>query len=208
MKRSKITRLWFLGAIALLTTMAAARTARAQFYWWLAYDPAVAVGGARQWVPGVSPLGFEAGAEYHFAHKVSVGVLGTWNLFYEKTPESTWIIENGAVTGTLYRHAEVIAVAPEVRYVFHEEGKVLPFASLGAGVAVPTFKILVTDLQFSQRESALFFTPQAGVLIPYDRNGTIRQAALLGLRYSFISTGYRDFSTTSYLALTLGGWIY
>jgi hypothetical protein len=198
-----------LGLSALLGALFLERPARAQgFYWWLAYDPGVPIGGVRDFVRGASPFGLEAGAEYQFRGNLSLGVLGTWNYFFEKTPEDTIPIMNGAITGTIYRHAEIVGVAPQVRYVVNTSGGVLPFASLGVGAALPTFKVTVSDIEVKEKHQALLVTPQAGVLIPYDRNGTIRQAVLIALRYSFVSSGFQDANSTSYLALSLGGFIY
>jgi hypothetical protein len=193
---------------ALLAALAAGlfgeRAAEAQgFYWSLKYDPSVPVGSVRSFVPNVSPLGFDLDATYWFS-QFSVGLGGVYNRFYRQSPQATYPVENGAVTATLYRIIDVVALVPEVHYYFGPDNDVVPYLGVGAGFASVKFHVLVSDFDLGERSSGLILSPEGGILIPFDRDGIILQAITLGLRWSFITAGFRDVSNTSYVALTLG----
>jgi len=183
------------------------RTARAQgFYWSLTYEPSVPVGSVRSFVPNVSGLGFELDARYWFkGPNLSVGLAGVYNRFYDQAPQATYPVDNGAVTATVFRVLDVVALVPEVHYYFGPDNDVVPYLGMGAGFASAKFHVLVSDLDVSENSAGLILLPEGGMLIPFDRDGsTILQAAMVGLRWSFITSGFRDVSNTSYIGLTLG----
>jgi hypothetical protein len=180
--------------------------ARAQgFYWSLKYDPSIPVGSVRSFVPNVSPLGFDLDARWWFkGPSMSVGLGGIYNRFYRQTPQTTYPVENGAVTATVNRIIDVVALAPEVHYYFGPERDVIPYLGLGAGFASVKFHVLVSDLDLQERSSGLIVFPEGGILIPFDRDSIILQALMFGIRGTFITSGFRDVSNTSYIGLTLG----
>jgi hypothetical protein len=181
--------------------------ARAQgFYWSLTYDPAVPIGSVRSFVQNVSPLGFGLDARYWFkGPNLSVGVGGIYNRFYETSPQATYPVENGAVTATLYRIIDVVGVLPEVHYYFGPEKEVVPYLGLGAGLGSVKFHVLVSDFDLSENSLGLIVSPEGGFLLPFDRDGSlILQAFTVGVKWSFITAGFRDVSNTSYLAFSLG----
>jgi opacity protein-like surface antigen len=182
------------------------RAAQAQgFYWSLKYDPSVPVGSVRSFVPNVSPLGFDIDARYWFkGPNLSIGLGGVYNRFYRQSPQATYPAENGAVTATLYRIIDVVALVPEVHYYFGPDNVVVPYLGVGAGFASVKFHVLVSDFDLAESSTGLILSPEAGVLIPFDRDGMILQAVTVGLRGSFITAGFRDVSNTSYFGLTLG----
>ena len=183
------------------------RSAQAQgFYWSLTYNPSVPVGSVRSFVPNVSGLGFELDARYWFkGPNFSVGLGGVFNHFYQRSPRATYQVENGAVTATLFRIIDVVALVPEAQYYFGPDNDVVPYIGMGAGFASVKFHVLVSDFDLSQRSPGLILAPEGGMLIPFDRDGqTILQAFMVGLRWSFITAGFRDVSNTSYVGLSLG----
>jgi hypothetical protein len=195
---------------ALLVALAFERTAHAQgFYWSVQYDVSLPVGSVRSFVPAVSPIGFVLDARYWFAGpNLSVGVAGIYNQFYHQSPQATYPVDNGAVTATLYRIADVTAIAPEAHYYFGPANAVVPYLGAGAGFASVKFHVLVSDLDVVQRSSGFIMFSEGGILIPFDRDGFILQAVMLGARATFISAGFRDVDDTSYISLTLGALIY
>jgi hypothetical protein len=195
---------------ALVVTIAALsweRPARAQgFYWSLTYEPAVPLGSVRNFVQNVSPLGFGLDARYWFkGPNLSVGVGGVYNRFFQTSPQATYPVDNGAVTATLYRIVDAVGVFPEVHYYFGPENEVVPYLGLGAGFASVKFHVLVSDFDISENSAGLILSPEGGLLLPFDRDGSlILQAFTVGVKWSFITAGFRDVSNTSYVALSLG----
>ena len=128
-----------------------------------------------------------------------------YNRFYHQSPQATYPVENGAVTATLFRIIDVVALVPEAHYYFGPDNGVVPYLGMGAGFASVKFHVLVSDFDLSESSAGLILSPEGGMLIPFDRDGhTILQAFTVGLRWSFITAGFRDVSNTSYIGLTSG----
>ncbi|HKQ69107.1 MAG TPA: hypothetical protein VJT73_07200 [Polyangiaceae bacterium] len=198
-----------IGFLLLVSAALGERSARAEgFYWSLKYDPSVPVGSMRSFAPNVTPLGFDIDARYWFARNWSLGIGGAWTRFYDTLPFGTYQVTSGAVTATIYRTLDVVSVLSEVHYFFDPERPVSPFIGAGFGYSSALFGVLVSDIDVSERHGGLVVSPEAGVLIPFDANGVMRQAVVLGARYTFTTSSYREAASLSFIGLTLGALIY
>jgi hypothetical protein len=196
-------------ALTALTTLTTSGSARAgDFYWSLKYDPGVAVGSLRSFAPSVTPVGFDLDARYWFAGHFSLGIGGAITRFYDTLPHGTYPLDRGAITGTIYRHVDVAALAPEAHVYFAPHADVIPYAGVGVGVAWVSPRVLVSDVDVSETHVGFIVSPEAGILLPFDRDDFLRQAIVLGARYSFSSAGFRDVSATSFVSLQVGALIY
>jgi hypothetical protein len=201
----QLTRIATFVAVAAWATPGAAQANG--FYWSLKYNPSIPVGDVRNFVDNVTPVAFDFDGRYWFRY-ISVGVAGVHTSFYDTTPRTTYPIENGALTATIYRHIDMLALVPQVHFYAAPDADVVPYAGFGAGISWATFRTVISDIDVAETNSGLILSPEAGVLIPYDRNGIVRQALMLGARYTFTTIGYRDVTNFSYFGLQVGAVIY
>ena len=214
MRRRALVKKWLPVVAPLLVLGLCETNARAEgFYWGLRYNTSLPVGSVRTFVPDVAPVGFDLDARYWFGNNLSIGVDGAWNRFSNKLEFGTYPLSSGAITATIYRYVEVAAVMPELHYYFGPERAVVPFVGVAAGFSMVWFKTLVSDLDFREKKPGFMFAPEAGILIPFDRDPEVlRQAFIVGLRYAFstsgIDTAQSHVANTSFIALQLGALVY
>ncbi len=84
---------------------------------------------------------------------------------------------------------------------------------LGTGVSWMDNKLLVSDFTFDDRSAGFTLSPEAGILIAFDRDvfdqrTTAMQSAMIGVRYTHTTAGSRDVSSVAFFGLTLGVLIY
>jgi opacity protein-like surface antigen len=179
------------------------------FYWSLAYEPSVPLGSVRNVSGKASPAGASFSARYLFTKYYSLGIGTHWNQFAENYPRGTYPIDEGAITGAVFRRVWIGSVMPEAYFYLAPEDAVNPYLGIGAGVAWMSNEILVSDLTFDASGTGFTVSPEAGILIAFDRDPmnperTAMQSIVLGARYAYSTAGARDVSATSLVALTLG----
>jgi hypothetical protein len=202
--------------VVLLATalVCVASQARAQgFYWSLAYEPSVPIGGIRNATPNVSPAGASLGVRYLFTKQWSLGLGSTWNNFAENFPRATYPIDNGALTGAIFRQVWVGTLLAQAHVYFNPDGAIGPYVGIGAGLAWLSNQALVSDLPVDLLTHGFVVSPEVGLLIPFDRDAfepqrTAMQSASLGVRYTYTTAESRDVTSATFLAVTLGVLIY
>ena len=202
--------------VGLLAFAAASYVAQARaqgFYWTLAYEPSVPIGNVRNASPYVSPTGGSIGARYLFGEHASLGIGGHWSQFAHNYLTATYPIDAGAATGAVYRRVWVGSFLAEAHVYMKPEAPINPYVGLGTGISWMSNELLVSDFTFDDLARGFTVCPEAGILIAFDRDAydperTAMQSALVGLRYTYSTAGSRDVSSTSFVSLTLGLFVY
>jgi hypothetical protein len=184
--------------------------ARAQgFYWSLAYEPSVPIGGIRNASPHPTPAGGSLSARYLFTKHASIGLGGHWTHFTSNNPPATYAIDNGAVTGAVYRRVWVASLLAEAFFYFRPEANVTPYAGLGTGISWMSNMALVSDFAFEDLSTGFTLCPEAGLLIAlqrelFDPSQTPLESAIVGIRYTHSTAQSRDVTNTSFIGITVG----
>jgi opacity protein-like surface antigen len=183
------------------------------FYWSLAWEPSVPIGSVGTASTPVTAAGASLGARYLFTRHWSLGIGGHWNQFARNYPRATYPINNGAITGAIFREVWLGSVLGEAHLYLAPTETLSPYLGLGAGYSLMSSKIVVTDISIDDRTPGFAVSPEAGVLIAFDRDPyepqqTAMQSLMLGARYEYSTAGSRDISNVSFFALTLGAFIY
>lgn len=205
-----------LPVISLLALAAATWTApaRAQgFYWTFTYEPSIPVGGIRKATTNASLAGASLGAKYLFSRYWSIGLSGHWNQFAQNYPHNTYTISDGAFTGTAFRQVWTGTVLADLQIYLAPEAPINPYLGVGGGVAFLSNEVLVSDLTFQDNGRGIAVSPEAGILIAFDRDAFepeqfAMQSIAVGVRFTLSGASARDVTDTSFIGLTLGLFAY
>jgi opacity protein-like surface antigen len=201
---------------ALLATaaMTFAPPARAQgFYWTFAYEPAAPLGGIRTATREVSFAGLALGAKYLFNKQWSLGLSGHWNQFAHNYASATYAIADGSFTGSIYRQVWTGTVLADAQFYLAPDAAINPYLGLGGGVTWMSNEVLVSDLTFEESGRGIAVSPEAGLLIAFDRDAFdpdlfAMQSILVGVRGTFSPASARDVSDASFVGVTVGFFVY
>jgi hypothetical protein len=163
----------------------------------------VPLGSVRDFTAVVSPLGFEVQLLAWVNNQIALGIDGDWATYVDNRPRTTYDVSNGAVTATAYNYTQTSSVRFLANYFLMDEGPVLPYIGLHAGVSWATFESQMADLTLSDTEFSFSWGGQAGIQVPMGRYAPI---ALVNLRY--VNTPAQEFlgqvSNVQSLGLLLG----
>src|SRR4051812_27485656 len=112
----------------------------------------VPLGSVRDFTAVVSPLGFEVQLLAWVNNQIALGVDGDWATYVDNRPRTTYSVDNGAVTATAYNYTQTSSVRFLANYFLMDEGPVLPYVGLHAGVSWATFESQEADLTLSDTE--------------------------------------------------------
>jgi hypothetical protein len=183
---------------------------RAQgFYWTLAYEPSIPLGGIRHATPTPGLAGGAIGARYLISKRWSLGLGGHWNQFSENRSRSTYVFDDGAITGAVFRRVWTASILSEAHYYLACENAINPYVGVGAGFTWLSNELLVSDLAFEELAHGFTVSPEAGILVAFDRDlfepdRFPMQSVVIGVRYSIGTASARDVTNTSFVGLTLG----
>jgi hypothetical protein len=165
------------------------------------YEISTPVGDLHDFVSETSFRGFEVGALWPIYRSLYLGAVFNYHLFYEELGKKTYQVENGALTGNLYRYAQYWTVQAEARYLFLAPDAVArPFAGLRVGMAFATTATLVSDLSLYDTPTGFALAPEAGVLVSL---ASVMQLSG-SIRYDFSTVSSGDMNNGSYMAYQLG----
>jgi len=163
----------------------------------------VPLGSVRDFTAVVSPLGFEVQILAWVNNQIALGIDGDWATYVDNRPRTTYNVENGAVTATAYNYTQTSSVRFLANYFLMDDGPVLPYVGLHAGVSWATFESQEADLTLSDTEFSFSWGGQAGIQVPLGRYAPI---ALVNPRY--VNTPAQEFlgqvSNVQSLGLLLG----
>jgi hypothetical protein len=163
----------------------------------------VPLGSVRDFTAVVSPLGFEVQLLAWVNNQIALGIDGDWATYVDNRPRTTYNAPNGAVTATAYNYTQTSSLRFLANYFLMEEGPVLPYVGLHAGVSWATFESQEADLTLSDTDFSFSWGGQAGIQVPLGRYAPI---ALVNLRY--VNTPAQEFlgqvSNVQSLGLLLG----
>jgi len=142
-----------------------------------------------------------------------LGIGGHWAEFAQNYSRATYPIDNGAITGAVYRRVWTISTLAEAHAYLSPDETLSPYLGFGAGLSWMHNELLVTDLTVGDLAYGFAVSPEAGVVIAFDRDAfmperTAMQSVITGIRYTFTTAGSRDVSSTSFLGLTVGLLVY
>lgn len=171
----------------------------------LTYSVSIPTGDTKEFTDAVSWRGL--GYDYRYAtnRNVTVGFFAGWNLLYQETKEVTQLETDppGAFYGTQKKLINSFPIMVNIHYYFGQRHKVRPYVGLSAGGFLMLQYYETGTFLFENNEWQWGMAPEAGVIIPVDRDWGI----IVNGKYNYAFTGENVFGTdinNAYWGINIG----
>ncbi len=169
------------------------------------YSVSIPTGDTKDFVDAVSWRGL--GYDYRYAtnNNVTVGFYAGWNLLYQETKEVTQLETDppGAFYGTQKKLINSFPIMVNVHYYLGKRKSVRPYVGLSAGGFIMIQFYETGTFLFENNEWQWGIAPEAGVIIPVDRDWGI----IVNGKYNYAFTGESVFGTdinNAYWGINIG----
>jgi opacity protein-like surface antigen len=168
------------------------------------YSVAVPAGDLKDFTPDVSPRGGELSFLYGISDKLSLGLTGSYQDFYEKYPRQVFDMGDGTdISAVLSNSVQLIPVLATVRYNFTPTARIQPYLAAGVGGNIIIMRQYFGEYVAASEDKVGFAArPEAGVFIPLSKNKLV--GANLSAVYNYMPFNAADFNNLNNLAFRLG----
>ena len=132
----------------------------------IAYSTAAPLGEFKDYISKYSWTGVEASYKHKVGESFTVGLHYSYTKFYEKHDRSTYIFDNGAITGTRYAYSFRNNIELSLNYMYETFSRFTPYVGFAAGPSythnVDVIGLLEVNDYFPWSFS---MTPQIGTMI-------------------------------------------
>lgn len=166
------------------------------------YNAAFPTGNFKDIVSSNSYQGFNASILYNLSDNVAVGLGTGFQDFYQKYPRQLYKLSDGSdVSAVLSYSIQTIPVLAEVSYNFKPEGKIQPYAAIGAGANIVEYQQLLGI--FGERDVKFKFAarPRVGLHIPFRPGGA---GFNIGAAYNIMPLNMDDVKNLNSLGVHAG----
>jgi len=171
----------------------------------VAYGMAFPSGGLHDFTADASFRGFDLTLLWPVLKGLYVGAGFGFNGFYQEKPRETYTLDNGAITGKLYRYVDHWAFSGVAQYYFLKPQSMFrPYAGVRVGVAALSATTLVVDLAYQDAPAGFLVVPEIGVQLALSKS--IRAYASYQFNYSTatISGAAEDFTGLIFSSIQIG----
>jgi opacity protein-like surface antigen len=167
----KNNKLFFLPVVFLLSAFAV-KAQKGETKFNISYSAALPTGSFKNVVSENSFRGFSAGVLHGVSENVSLGLVTGFQDFYQKYPRQLYKLSDGSdLSAVLTYSIQTIPVLAEVKYNFTPNGKIQPYAAIGAGGNLITYNQLFGEFGDKQAKIGFAARPEAGLQIPFGKGG-------------------------------------
>lgn len=152
----------------------------------LSYNVALPMGDFKNnTVNNASYRGFQASVLYGLSDRLSVGLGTGFQDFYQKYPRQMYKLTDGSdVSAVLSNSVQTLPILATAKYSFTPDAAVQPYASLGVGGNLITYKQLLGEFGNQKSKFGFAARPEAGVYVPFKKGGVSGFA--LGASYNIM----------------------
>ena len=162
------------------------------------YLPSVSFGEIADFTDMFSSRGIDFEVNYFVAEDLSVGFVGSWNIFQAKVVGESFEYKEWLVTGTQFRYTNTVPLNVNVKKYFGDND-VVPYVGVGLGTMYAKKSGDVGVFTFSDDKWLLNVAPEIGMLYDISRNNVLS----LKLKYNYgLKAG--DFPSISYVSFGVG----
>ena len=154
-----------------------------QTLWILNWEIAGPIGSFANYIDDTSLRGFSLEGRTFVSKNVSVGLSFSWNRFQQTFSDITIPINNGTLSGPVYRYNDMFGIRGLAHYYF-STGVLQPYIGAGIGGAWGYAYQQTADISNSQSNFNFIASPEVGLLYVMAKGGT--NAALnVAFRYTY-----------------------
>lgn len=175
----------------------------------LTYQISVPMGDTKDFTGKTSFRGIGLDFRYTVQKSTTVGFILGWNVFNERSYETTEIATDnpGTITGTQDSYLNSYPIMINAHYHFGNKGQVRPYLGLNAGGFIMTQRLGIGIHAFENTRWEWGVAPEAGILIPINYDSGF----LVSGKYNYAFTGESAVGTdinNSYVSLSVGFYWY
>jgi opacity protein-like surface antigen len=188
-----------LGMVLVAFGSYAQRGINPQWYTALYYSPSMPLGTTSQYIDRTSLRGVSAEAGHFLGDRMSIGLAGSWNVYYKDAGSSTRNIDNTVtVSGREYRYINAFPLMAKFNYYLGDQDGFSPFVGIGGGALYVNQESQIGGVTLQNKGWQAGIFPEAGL-----RFALPRISINLGVRYHHgFETG--KFAQLSYLSANVG----
>ena len=182
------------GMIAgILLITATATQAQEKLRMKIGYDISTPVGSFKDQVSATSFRGLNAELMYPLSNRLQAGMGVLYNDYYQKFPRQVYDTKDGAISAVVSNSVQTVPVLAKVNYNLARQGLIKPYAGLGAGLNLITYKQYLGEFPDSKTSLKPAVSGDAGVNVAL---GKTKTAGLnLGANFNYMPFNYNDIST-------------
>lgn len=133
---------------------------------------------------------------------ITVGGYTGWYGFYEKRPRTTYELENGAITGTIWTYYYSMPLHAVAQYYFLPESFVQPFIGLAMGVNYDVRELELGVYYVRDETWDFCFVPEIGAIIPFGQGS--EWGAVIKGRYNYTAYPHYKMNSLQHIDLSFG----
>ena len=182
MGRMKTIRTIALAALVVACTQTAVR---AQDWFGMAtWNVSIPAEDTKKFVNETSFAGFGLEFRKEFKPRTTVGILGSWEVFHERT-SGTIDLGHGSITGSQDHYINSFPIMLSLHRYFGATGATQPYIGVAAGgfVLIQTLRVGLSEIEDDTWEWG--GAPEVGIIMPLDRGS----AFVVNGRYNIAFTG-------------------
>lgn len=154
--------------------------------------------------PDVSPRGGDLSFVYGITDKLSLGLAGSYQDFYEKYPRQVYTTEDGTdISAVMSNSIQLIPVLVTARYNLMQGKMIQPYVGVGAGANIILFRQTLGEYNWASQDKIGFAArPEAGVFIPVSKSKLV--GINLSAVYNYMPFKYGELDNVNNFAFRLG----
>jgi len=162
------------------------------------YLPAVSLGETADFANNFSPRGVDFEVNKFIAVDMSVGFVGSWNIFREKIAGESFEHEDMLITGTQFRYVNAVPLNVNFKKYYLGNGTT-PYFGVGIGTSYAKHRNDIGVFTLSEEKWLFNVAPEIGLLYDISRTNILS----LKVKYNY-SPKAGDFPSVSYLSFGIG----
>jgi hypothetical protein len=132
------------------------------------------------------------------------GVEGSYTTFNQYVPRKTYYYDGGAITTDLFNYHYYFTIGAKGMYIFSPGKRLMPYSSLGLGVAFSEYKVFYNVYQEQDSKTAVYLRPESGVMYRFTEYGSLGVKAGLSFDYAFTESEYFEVKNFSGVSFQIG----
>jgi membrane associated rhomboid family serine protease len=158
----------------------------------------------KEFVAKTSSQGIRAGFSKFVNEKFGFGIEGGYSVLNDYVPLETYQFPGGAITTDIYNYMYFYSLAVNGQYYFKTSEVLIPYVSLGAGVAYTDYTLYYNVYSDADDVTAFLLRPEAGVLYRFGKYAGTGVKAAIGYDYAFNKSDYFEVDNFSALSFQIG----